>query len=91
MAEVYHIHVQGHLDESRSAWFDGFRITNETNGTAVLIGSIVDQAALHGVLLKVRDLELPLVAVNPVANGGREDDEETLPKACNPNNTGGIS
>ncbi len=91
MAEVYHIHVQGHLDESLSAWFDGFRITNETNGTAVLIGSIVDQAALHGVLLKVRDLGLPLVAVNPAANGGREDDEETLPKACNPNNTGGIA
>ena len=91
MAEVYHIHVQGHLDESLSAWFDGFRITNKTNGTAVLIGSIVDQAALHGVLLKVRDLGLPLVAVNPAAHGGREDDEEILPKARNPNNTGGIA
>jgi hypothetical protein len=91
MAEVYHIHVQGHLDESLSAWFDGFRITNETNGTAVLIGSIVDQAALHGVLLKVRDLGLPLVAVTLIANDGSEDDDETLPKAYKQDNAGGMS
>ena len=91
MAEVYHIQVQGHLDQSLSAWFDDFRITNETNGTAVLIGSIVDQAALHGVLLKVRDLGLPLVAVNLIANDGAEDDEEPLPKTDKQNNTGGIS
>ncbi len=65
MAMIYHIRVQGHLDPSWSAWFDGFMITNEANGTAVLTGAIVDQAALHGVLLKVRDLGIPLIAVNP--------------------------
>ena len=63
MAMIYHIRVQGHLDPSWSAWFDGFTITNEANGTAMLTGSVVDQAALHGVLLKIRDLGLPLLAV----------------------------
>ena len=63
---IYHIRVQGHLDASWSAWFDGLSITNEANGEAVLAGPIVDQAALHGVLIKVRDLGLPLVAVTPV-------------------------
>jgi len=67
MAMIYQIRVQGHLDPSWSAWFDGFTITNEANGTAVLTGRMVDQASLHGVLLKVRDLGLPLITVNPCA------------------------
>ncbi len=74
MATIYHIRVQGHLDASWSAWFDGLSITNEANGEAVLAGPIVDQAALHGVLIKVRDLGLPLVSVNPIAaNDGNDD------------------
>jgi hypothetical protein len=73
MAMIYHIRVQGHLDSSWSAWFDGFMITNEANGTAVLTGAIVDQAALHGVLLKVRDLGIPLLAVHAVATDGADD------------------
>ncbi len=61
---VYEIRVKGHLDRHWSDWFDGLKITNLENGEAVLSGEIVDQAALHGVLNKVRDLNLALVAVS---------------------------
>ena len=60
---VYEIRVRGHLDGRWSEWFDGLLITDLENGEALLSGDIVDQAALHGVLNKVRDLGLPLVAV----------------------------
>jgi hypothetical protein len=63
---VYEIRVKGHLGDRWSGWFDGLEITNLENGEAVLSGEITDQAALHGVLAKVRDLGLPLVAVNSV-------------------------
>ncbi len=63
---VYNIRVKGHLDGGWSEWFDGLEITNSENGVAVLSGEIVDQAALHGVLNKVRDLNLALVAVSSV-------------------------
>ena len=64
--EQYHIRVKGHLDQCWNDCFDGFTITNVENGEAVLSGTIVDQAALHGVLMKIRDLGLPLLAVNQV-------------------------
>jgi hypothetical protein len=60
---VYEIRVKGHLDGRWSEWFDGLAIANLENGDAVLSGEIVDQSALHGVLNKVRDLSLPLLAV----------------------------
>jgi len=63
---LYRIQVKGHLDERWSDWFDGLEITNLENGEAMLSGEIVDQAALHGVLIKVRDLGLPLLAVSRV-------------------------
>ena len=63
---VYQIRVKGHLDGHWSEWFDGLVISNLKNGEAVLSGEIVDQAALHGVLIKVRDLSLPLLAVSRV-------------------------
>ena len=63
---VYEIRVKGHLDRHWSDWFDGLEITNLENGEAMLSGEIVDQAALHGVLAKVRDLNLALVAVSSV-------------------------
>jgi hypothetical protein len=62
----YKIQVKGHLDERWSDWFDGLEITNLENGEAMLYGDIVDQAALHGVLARVRDLNLALVAVSSV-------------------------
>ena len=57
------IRVRGQLDATWSAWFDGLAVTDAADGEAVLIGELPDQAALHGVLIKVRDLGLPLLAV----------------------------
>jgi hypothetical protein len=63
----YYICVKGHLDGHWSAWFDNMMINNQANGEAVLAGPLADQAALHGVLIRVRDLGLPLLAVTIVA------------------------
>ena len=59
----YEIRLKGHLDARWAAWFDGLSLTCERDGTTVLHGQIVDQAALHGVLRKVRDVGLPLLSV----------------------------
>jgi hypothetical protein len=58
--EVYQITVLGHLDSEWSEWFEGLTITPVDNGETILTGPIVDQTALHGVLIKIRDLGLPL-------------------------------
>jgi hypothetical protein len=63
---AYEIRVKGQLDGRWSEWFDGLQISNSENGVAVLSGEIVDQAALHGVLNKVRNLNLPLISVSSV-------------------------
>jgi hypothetical protein len=60
---VYQIRVTGHLGREWSDWFDGLSITLQDNGETLLSGPVVDQAALHGLLRKVRDLGLPLLAV----------------------------
>ena len=60
---LYEIRIKGHLDNRWADWFDGLTITREDNGETRLIGLVVDQAALHGLLRKVRNLGLPLVAV----------------------------
>lgn len=73
MPTLYHITIQGRLDAQWSDWFDGLTITNEANGQAVLAGTIVDQAALHGLLVKIRDLGLPLIAVQPAAMDEPDD------------------
>ena len=62
--KVYQIRLQGHLDSQWSNWFDGMAISLAENGDTILTGSIADQAALFGVLRKVRDVGLPLLAVN---------------------------
>jgi hypothetical protein len=69
---VYEIRVKGHLDPRWSEWFDGLEITNEPNGVALLSGYIADQAALHGVLTKVRDLNLQLISVTSVDSDQQE-------------------
>ena len=69
MSKFHRIRVGGHLDSSWSEWFEGLRLTYEANGETVLSGPIIDEAALHGVLAKVRDLGLPLLAVNRVEPG----------------------
>ena len=66
MADYYRITIQGHLAEGWARWFDGLSITNDADGTAILAGHIDDQAALHGVLIRIRDLGLPLIAVQRV-------------------------
>ncbi len=67
MPTSYRIIIQGHLDGRWSAWFDGLTITNLADGQAILAGTIQDQAALFAALLKLHDLGLPLIAVQPVA------------------------
>ena len=57
------IRVQGHLDARWSAWFDGLTVTTEKDGTTLIEGPVADQAALFGVLLRMRDLGLPLLSV----------------------------
>jgi hypothetical protein len=70
---LYEIRLKGHLDDKWADWFEGLTITREDNGETLLRGPVVDQAALHGVLRKVRDLGLPLLSVIQVerkpANG----------------------
>jgi len=64
--ELYEIRIKGHLDDRWAEWFEGLTITLEENGNTLLSGPVVDQAALHGLLKKVRDLGLPLLSVNSV-------------------------
>lgn len=66
---IYQIRVRGHLAHEWMHWFEGLTISLEENGDTLLTGLVVDQAALHGLLKKVRDLGLPLVSVGPVAPG----------------------
>jgi hypothetical protein len=63
---VYQIRVKGHLGAQWTDWFEGLTITLEDNGETLLTGPVVDQAALHSLLKKVRDLGMPLLSVNPI-------------------------
>ena len=64
--EVYEIRVEGHLGPGWSEWFEGLAVAPLDNGQTLLTGPVVDQAALHGLLVKVRDLNLKLVSVRRV-------------------------
>ena len=66
MTQIYQIRVRGHLSDAWSEWFDGLAIENLPNGEARLSGPVADKAALHGLLTKIRDLNLTLLAVNLV-------------------------
>jgi len=72
---VYQIRVKGDLDHSWSDWFDGFTLTPQAEGATLLTGPAADQAALHGLLARIRDLGLPLLSVERLEN-------EQQPIAC---------
>ena len=63
----YEIRLDGRLDQRWSAWLDGLALTHDPDGTTVLHGYVVDQAALHGLLARFRDIGLPLISVTRVA------------------------
>ncbi len=69
---VYEIRLQGHLDQRWATWFDGLAISYESDGSTLLRGPLVDEAALYGVLIKVRDLALPLLAMNRITDSQAE-------------------
>ena len=66
---VYQIRIEGHLSRHWTGWFEGLTITLEDKGDTLLTGPVVDQAALYGLLRKVRDLGLPLLSVNRLEPG----------------------
>ena len=66
---IYQIRIKGHLGQQWTDWFEGLTITLEENGDTLLTGPVVDDAALHGLLKKVRDLGVPLLSVNRVESG----------------------
>jgi hypothetical protein len=72
----YEIRLKGHLDDRWAKWFEGLTITLDEDGHTLLTGPVVDQAALHGLLKKVRDLGLPLVSVSPVEPGQADQPDD---------------
>ena len=74
---IYHIRLKGHLGGQWSDWFGGLSITLEDNGNTLLTGPVVDQAALHGLLRKVRDLGMTLLLVKHVRPEPAERSEST--------------
>jgi hypothetical protein len=70
---VYQIRIKGHLGPQWRDWFEGLTITLEEDGDTLLSGPLIDQAALHGLLKKVRDLGMPLVSVSPLVHGQADE------------------
>ena len=75
---VYQIRLKGHLGSQWTDWFEGLNITLEEDGDTLLTGPVIDQAALHGLLKKVRDLGMPLVSVSPVETGQADQSDFKL-------------
>ena len=69
---VYQIRIKGHLGPRWNEWFGGLTITLEDNGDTLITGPVADQAALHGLLKRVRDLGIPLISVSPVDASRRD-------------------
>jgi len=78
MSDAYELRVQGHLDDRWADWLGGLAVRRQDDGTTVLTGPIVDQAGLHGVITRIRDLGLPLLSVQRIGPGSElsltEDD-----------------
>ena len=83
-SEQYAITVKGYLDVRWSEWFDGLTLTHTESGETILSGPVADQAALHGLLIKISDLNLTLVSVNRV-EPDRLAGENVVGAKCDPN------
>ena len=75
-SELFEIRLQGHLDRRWAGWFDGLTVTLTEDGDTLLTGPIADQAALHGLLKKVRDLGMPLRAVREITPGPADGSQD---------------
>ncbi len=82
---AYQIRLKGHLGSEWTDWFEGLTITLEEDGETLLTGPVIDQAALHGLLKRVRDLGLPLIAITPL----EPDRAEGIPISSNQSTTRG--
>lgn len=76
----YEIRVKGRLGTGWAAWFDGLSLTTENGGTTVLRGPVVDQAALHGLLQKLRDVGIPLISLAQLPSEAHAGAERAVPK-----------
>ncbi len=83
-ARRYEIRLAGHLDARWAEWFDGLAVSRDIDGTTVIRGPITDQAALHGLLQRVRDLGLPLVSVT------RVDTDQPAPPTTTPDSSSNL-
>lgn len=86
----YEIRVNGHLGSRWAAWFDGLDLTPEDDGTTVIRGAVVDQAALHGLIQKLRDIGIPLVSLTPLP-ADAPGDVPDLPHHPNPHHPSGAT
>lgn len=77
LSMVYQIRIKGQLSQQWTDWFEGLTITLDGEGNTLLTGTVVDQAALHGLLKKVRDLGMPLLSVNNL--GPAHQDRQQMP------------
>jgi hypothetical protein len=80
----YEIRLKGHLDARWAAWFDGLSLRRINDGTTVIEGPVADQAALHGLLQKVRDIGLPLIWVTRVETGQAGSPPSETPQSIDP-------
>ena len=78
----YEIRLEGQLDQRWSDWFEGFTLTNESDGTTTLSGHVIDQAALHGLLRRVGDLGVTLLSVNTTTTSPPIPDSNSAPKGA---------
>ena len=80
-SKVYQIRLKGHLSRQRMDWFEGMIITLEDNGNTLMTGTVIDQAGLHGILKKIRDLGMPLISVNSIEPSLQDLSEDKNQKA----------
>ena len=80
----YEIRIQGQLHARWAAWFDGWSLTNDNDGTTIISGPVLDQAALHGLLQKVRDIGLPLISVQQIDPDHQPREPTVAPRQGSP-------